>query len=586
MPARRCRLTLAYTLAGLLVAPCDAGVRPTVFISADVRHGGASNADVTYTFHMSEVPGGTAACTGRPTHRSEAGTMTAALTLSEEASLEMHYYVGWSIKITGGGGVGGTGTITTYDALTRVITAAGVGSTAAGSTYELTAGTCAATFVTKGAGTCVETATTSVPVDAAACAAVTALSTNTACAAVTLAAGGGSACTYTASTIGVYGMWSNCPAGCDFVGPIVDPSGYHKFVSGPLPCTTVAVAGSKATLLCPLNTVAAAEQPLADISVKRQTIQTTAALTAAAVGQSLEIRDTVVTGTMGAALTLAAASGADAYYAGWRIETEFPKASGTVLTYTDASKLITVAWDEPTACDTGFNKNKTTCTPVTTTAATTYTLTADCPAAPKNVPLVVQAKADASTPFIYQFAPGSLTRWAPVTGTPIALDRAKCTVHRSVDGLYSAHVPAGAFTDAGGNPNMASTACRDLTSAVVTAYGDGANAATVIETAAGAALCNLATPYQVTSDVTVPTVTVTASDDNWMSSVASAGLANGDRITFKFVLSEPPIKTTAAAAFALPAGPAGGGDIDGDLTTGHLCANPVSWGTVSQLTTY
>jgi hypothetical protein len=327
-----------------------------------------------------------------------------------------------------------------------------------------------------------------------------------------------------------------------------------------------------------LNTVAAAEQPLTDISIKRQTIQTTAAMAAAAVGQSFEIRDTVVTGTMGAALTLAAAAGTDASYAGWRIETEFPKASGTVLTYTDSSKVITVAWDEPTACDTGFDKDKTTCTPVTTTAATTYTLTADCDAAPKNVPLVVQAKADAGAPFTYQFVPGSLTSWAPVTATPFALDYAKCTVHRSVDGLYSAHVPAGAFTDAGGNPNMASTSCRDVSTAVVTAYGDGADAATAGETAAGAALCNVATPYQVTSDVTAPTVTVTASDDNWMSSVASAGTANGDRITFKFVLSEPPIKTTVAAAFALP----GGAVADGDVTTAHKCANPASWGTVSQ----
>ena len=578
MPARCCRLALACTLAGLLVAPCRAGVRPTVFISADKPLGGADPGDVTYTFHMSEVPGGTAACTGTPTHASEAGTMTAALTLSEEASLEPHYYVGWTIKITGGGGAGGTGTIATYDPLTRVITAAGVASTAAASTYELTAGTCAAQFAARGGGTCAETETTSpVPVDTAACLAVTALLDNVACVAVPLSASGsGVACTYTPSTgEPIPKMWSNCPAGCDFAGPIVNPGGFHKFVSGPLPCTTVAFpAGSKATLLCPLNTVAAAEQPLTDISIRRQTIQTTAAMAAAAVGQSFEIRDTVVAGTMTAALTLAAgASATDAYYAGWRIETEFPKASGTVLTYTGASKVITVAWDEPTACDTGFDKDKTTCTPVTTTAATTYTLTADCDAAPKNVPLVVQAKADAGAPFTYQFVPGSLTSWAP-TATPFA----KCTVHRSVDGLYSAHVPAGAFTDAGGNPNTASTSCRDFSSAVVTAYGDGADAATVVETAAGAALCNVATPYQVTSDVTAPTVTVTASDDNWMSSVASAGTANGDRVTFKFVLSEPPIKTTVAAAFALP----GGAVADGDVTTAHKCANPASWGTVSQ----
>ena len=104
-------------------------------------------------------------------------------------------------------------------------------------------------------------------------------------------------------------------------------------------------------------------------------------------------------------------------------------------------------------------------TPVTTSTATTFTLTAPCPAAPKNVPLLVQAKEE-SDPFYYQFSPGSLTSWEP-TGNQ---DLAKCTVHRSVDGIWSARVPAGAFTDAGGNPNVASTACTGLTTDVASAY--------------------------------------------------------------------------------------------------------------------
>jgi hypothetical protein len=89
-------------------------------------------------------------------------------------------------------------------------------------------------------------------------------------------------------------------------------------------------------------------------------------------------------------------------------------------------------------------------------------------------------------------------------------------------------------------------------------------------------MCNQDEPYLVTSDVTVPALTITASDDNWHSTIASTGIANGDRITFKFTLTEPLIKTTAAEALLLP----GGGEADGDLTTGHKCASPVSWGTV------
>ena len=544
------RVWLALLTAAALLAACRAGVKPTVFISSDIAHGSAHNDDVTFTFHLSEAPGGTVACTGAPKYTSEVGTMTGDKALSEDASLDQHFYAGWNIKIIGGLGVANpneVGLITAYNPLTRVATMTNVVGTPAATTfdatttYELTAGTCAEQMTSRAA----------------------------------------------TAAFNLADMWSNCPEGCDFVGPIKNPEGYQKFVSGPIPCTTVTdTVALGVTLLCPKTDVAVGPGVLPTaVDVKRQTVTLTSLITAAAVGQSFEIVDTVVTGTMAGALTLAAAAGADAYYVGWKIETEFPKASGTILSYTDSGPTITVAWDEPTACDTGFNKDMTTCTAVTTDDATTYTLTADCPAAPKNTPLLVQAKED--TPKQYQFVPGSLTSWDPILASPYTHDFVKCTVQRSVDGLFSARVPAGAFTDAGGNPNVASTACRGLTSDVTTDYTDGSSARSATAVALGVARCNQQVPYLVTSDITVPTVTVTASDDNWYSSTGTGTLANGDRITFKFVLSEPVIKTAfaTAAGFLLPGGTAHAGATaitatDGDVTTGHKCANPVSWGSV------
>lgn len=534
MPPRRC-LAVAACIAAL-VAPCCAGVQPTAFVSADVHHGSANNGATgqtpaltsdsftTFSFHLSEVSGGTPTCTGTPTHTSLVGTMTGALTLDEDASLLPNFYAGWTVVVTGTGA--GTTTVTAYNALTRVITAASLGSTALGSGYTLTAGTCTAQAAAR-------------------------------------------------ATLGTANMWSNCPEGCVFVGPIVNPEGYRAFISGPLACTTVTPGPSgfnnEIAVKCPKNTVAADSKLPTVISIKRQSVTLAAALSAHAVGQSVEIQNTVESGTMSAALTLGSSTGAGTanYYVGWKIETEFPKASGTILTYSSGN-VASVAWDSPTACDTGFNKNLETCQTIVTTTATTYTLTADCPAAPLYTPLVITTF-DTQT---YQFAPGSLTSWEPILADPFTHDFVKCTVARSIDGLYSALVPAGAFTDAGGNQNTESTACRGLTAGVITAFGDGADAPTVIETAAGVALCNIVGPHMVTTDVTAPTVTATASDDNWMTSLSTGALANGDRITFKLVLSEPLIKTDAALALSLP----GGTVTDGDVTTGHKCSNPKSWG--------
>lgn len=539
----RAWLALAAASASALLESCRAGVKPTVFLSSTQYHGGADKNDVTFTFHLSEAPGGTAGCTGSPKYTSEVGQMTDALTLSEDASLIENFYAGWTI--TTETPTGSASLIETYNPLTRVITIKtgdpvdGI-VTSSSTTYQLTAGTCGDQFTSK----------------------QTARSVN--------------------------GMWLDCPEGCEFVGPIVDAQGYQAFVSGPIPCTTVGDGGTvTTTLLCPKNTVAAATQPLAGISIKRQMVATTAALgaaesAAAAAGQSFEIRDTVVTGTMSAALTLTSSEDNTAnYYAGWKIATEFPKASGTILTSdTSNAPVITVAWDEPETCDTGFDLGTTTCTPVTTSDATDFVLTADCPAAPKNVPLLTQTVSDGSSPFQYQFKPGSLTSWDPVAASE-ALDFAKCTVARSADGIWSARVPAGAFTDAGGNPNVASTACTGLTSTVSSAY-DPTSGYTAAETADGVAMCNQDEPYLVTSDITVPSVTVTASDDNWHSSISTGALANGDRITFKFVLSEPPIKTSSAKAFVLPSGSSADGDLDTTVNSnaGHQCKGPVSWGSV------
>ena len=156
------------------------------------------------------------------------------------------------------------------------------------------------------------------------------------------------------------------------------------------------------------------------------------------------------------------------------------------------------------------------------------------------------------------FKPGSLEHWTPDPGNTEALERAKCTVVRDVDGLYgplsyrtaartlflrpylahfcsffrhffavfsvltpgirkvapkdrgsvpqrskmaeervvaadqflmdrySARMPAGTFTDAGGNPNTISTACSVVTGSYA------------------ASACIHDEPYVVTSDVTAP----------------------------------------------------------------------------------
>jgi len=106
---------LALGAAALVVGRCDAGVKPTAFVSADVYHGGAHNDAVTFSFHLSEDPGGTASCTGSPKFTSEVGMMTGDKVLSEDASLITDFYAGWTIVTTGGtGGVLAASTITAY----------------------------------------------------------------------------------------------------------------------------------------------------------------------------------------------------------------------------------------------------------------------------------------------------------------------------------------------------------------------------------------------------------------------------------------------------------------------------------------
>ena len=51
-------------------------------------------------------------------------------------------------------------------------------------------------------------------------------------------------------------------------------------------------------------------------------------------------------------------------------------------------------------------------------------------------------------------------------------------------------------------------------------------------------ICTSDDPYVVTSDVTAPTVTISASDDNWMTTLYNGAPANGRRVTFRIELSE------------------------------------------------
>jgi len=112
-------------------------------------------------------------------------------------------------------------------------------------------------------------------------------------------------------------------------------------------------------------------------------------------------------------------------------------------------------------------------------------------------------------------------------------------------------------------------------------------------------ICTSDDPYVVTSDVTAPTVTISASDDNWMTTLYNGAPANGRRVTFRIELSEMPalIVGTAAStidgpvlpscdnpAYATQSACTGASGTwtaagNGDLTTGHLCAEPVWSGT-------
>ena len=690
----RAHVVLGLALRLAVMGGTDAGVSPTVHITADSAttstsavHGGSTKEnDLTFCFHLAEEPGGTAACTGDPTHTSETGKVTGALALAEDASLEKDFYTGWSMNAhtpvpgTWAAGpaptpsppvlagtsssndfyngwsirhdvdgdwsttadqhtgtitdyVGGTLTptiawdsgaaptitastsqyvltacascangwesrvINSYSALTRVVTPAS-GFTVnpakdttygghATTVYTLTAGTCASMYTARGNIWGAECTGTDDP---------------------------HYGCTGSGAPAELAGLASNCPAGCKFVGPL-NSNELRRSITSPIPCTTVTNTGSGTstgklqapTVLCPKNTVAGVEKGLADIDVRRQTIEMASADTAAEPGQSFQLRDTVVTGVMAGDLTLDEDASATAnYYVGWRIETTAPKASGTVLT-SSAARVLTVEWDEAKACDTGFARGDPTCVaidatgvaeiPVTTMAGaaalnaatgsglsspdddgyyngwtivadvdgtwggtdvhtgmivdfagdqtvkidwyttgdptgsvpvvhaaaaptltasskyklrkgTAYTLTANCPAGPKNKNMVVSEEDNTNL----LFKPGSLEHWTPDPDNTEALEMAKCTVVRDVDGLFSARMPAGTFTDAGGNPNTISTACPAVTGSYA------------------AADCIHDEPYVVTSDVTVPALTITASDDNWMTTLYSGASAQGQVI--------------------------------------------------------
>jgi hypothetical protein len=264
------------------------------------------------------------------------------------------------------------------------------------------------------------------------------------------------------------------------------------------------------------------------------------------------------------ALNSGIANSDDDYYNGWTIVADVDGTwggtdvhTGMIIDFTGSDQTVKIDW-YTTGDPTGS-------VPVVHTAAaptltgsskyklrkgTYYTLTANCPAGPKNKNMVVSEEDNTNL----LFKPGSLEHWTPDPGNTEALERAKCTVVRDVDGLYSARMPAGTFTDAGGNPNTISTACSVVTGSYA------------------ASECIHDEPYVVTSDVTAPSLTITASDDNWMTTLHNGETAQGQRITFRFELSERPALIVGTAASTID-GPTNAGD--GDLTTGHDCADPV-----------
>jgi len=605
----RAHVVLGLALRLAVMGGTDAGVSPTVHITADsattstsALHGGSTKEnDLTFCFHLAEEPGGTAACTGDPTHTSETGKVTGALALAEDASLEKNFYTGWSMNAhtpVGGTWASGTalaagtsssndfyngwsirhdvdgdwattadqhtGTITDYDGGTVTPTIAwdsGAAPTITGTTsqYVLTAcASCAngwesrvinsysaltrvvapaSSFTVNPAkdSTYGGHATTVYTLTAGTCASMYTARGNIWGAECTGADDPHYGCTGSGAPAELAGLASNCPAGCKFVGPL-NSNELRRSITSPIPCTTVTNTGSGTTtgklqaptVLCPKNTVAGVEKGLADIDVRRQTIEMSSADTAAEPGQSFQLRDTVVTGVMAGDLTLDEDASATAnYYVGWRIETTAPKASGTVLT-SSAARVLTVEWDEAKACDTGFARGDPTCVaidatgqaqigpaggtawqaanklatstgttedayngwtivadvdgtwggtdvhtgtiikfdadqsvkidwyttgdpagsvpvvmaasvPTFTTASkyklrkgTAYTLTANCPAGPKNKNLVVSEEDNTNL----LFKPGSLEHWTPDPDNTEALEMAKCTVVRDVDGLY------------------------------------------------------------------------------------------------------------------------------------------------------
>jgi len=312
-------VALGLVLLLALLGGSDAGVSPTVHVTAasattatSATHGGSTKEnDLTFCFHLAEEPGGTAACTGDPTHTSETGKVTGALTLAEDASLEKNFYTGYSMNAhtpTGGTwasatelavGVDGnndfyngwsirhdvdgdwattadqhTGTVTDYVGSTRIPTIAwdsGAAPTIAGGQYVLTAcASCANGWQSRVINS--YSALTRVVAPASAFTTTTAMDTTygghattvytlTAgtCAAMYTARGNnwGAECTGTddphigctgsGAPAELAGLASNCPAGCKFVGPL-NSNELRRSITSPIPCTTVANTGAGTTV--------------------------------------------------------------------------------------------------------------------------------------------------------------------------------------------------------------------------------------------------------------------------------------------------------------------------------------------------
>lgn len=238
-------------------------------------------------------------------------------------------------------------------------------------------------------------------------------------------------------------------------------------------------------------------------------------------------------------------STANDYYVGWTIETELPTGKGVVTDYHGANKVATIEW-ESIVTDVG--------------GTTTYKLTAPCSAAPLYTNLIVESAAaspgppavdDAVITFREGFAPTA--RQADSTG----IDNAgaagavaggedagvhgadtnanfaiECALMRPGNRELSVYVPADRFSDAAGNPNLASE------------------------------------PFLITQDQVLPTVAITVFEADGVTQLSSNDNTGSRAAIFKIKASEHILSVATSGV---------NGMVVGDLTVSG-CTGSKFWG--------